>query len=96
MEALGNAKLFYHARDAIVFSEDLKTFIECDQIEMIHAFVKPCTRKSISTIAGSDAFASSSRIFRSSIDEEEPRGGLVFVLELGCYKGAMNYVMPHV
>ena len=80
-------KLFYHARDATVFSEDLKTFIESDQIEMIHAFVKPCTRKSISTIVGSGALASSSRTFLSSIDEAEPRGGLVFFLELGCYKG---------
>ena len=54
-------------------------------IDMIHAFLKPCTNDSIGSILGPDVFAASSGNFKAAVEEGASNHGLVFFLELGCY-----------
>ena len=77
--------LFYRAADGKSFLEDVKTFVESNQIDMIHSFIKPCTEEIIGSIIGADIFSASSSNFKAAIKEGESNDGLVFFLELGCY-----------
>lgn len=78
-------KLFYLAENVKTFSEDVKDLVESRRIDMIHAFLKPCTTKCLSNILGASTFASSSSEFQSNIQDGESIGSLIFFLELGCY-----------
>ena len=78
-------KLFYHSKDTQVFANDVKRFVDSGEIDMIHAFLKPCSQKTIENIVGSDAFQASSGNFQVAIKEGEAADDLVFFLELGCY-----------
>ena len=78
-------RLFYQATDSSLFLEDAKAFVESGQIDMIHAFLKPCTEGSIGSILGSDKFAASSKDFKSLIQTGESKKSLVYFLELGSY-----------
>lgn len=78
-------RLFYPACDASSFLEDVKTFAESGQIDMIHAFLKPCTNDFMSSILDPDAFAASSKEFKNLVQDGESNKSLVYFLELGCY-----------
>ena len=75
-------KLFYN--DMHTFIEDVK-FCVSRRIDMINAFLKPCTKKCLSTMIGEEALFSSSVEFQSAIESGEADGRLVFFLEHGYY-----------
>lgn len=83
-------KLFYHSKDTQAFASDMKRFVDSGRIDMIHAFLKPCTQKTIEKIVGSEAFQTSSENFRTTIREGEAGDDLVFYVELGCYMFGMS------
>ncbi len=85
-DVIRTCKLFYLASDTESFSRDVKAFVESGKIEMIHAFLKPCTEESIKSILGPNVFAASSSGFKNIIAEGELSNELVFFLELGCYR----------
>ena len=63
----------------------MKSFAGCSCIEMVHAFLKPCTRESMESILDPDVFAALSRHLKTVIEKGESNKDLVFFLELGCY-----------
>lgn len=83
--AICTYRIFYRAFDASMFLEDVKDFVESGHIDMIHAFLKPCTKECIGSILGSDEFAASSNEFKSLIQQGESTKSLVYFLELGSY-----------
>mmetsp|Transcript_24366 Transcript_24366/g.37055 ORF Transcript_24366/g.37055 Transcript_24366/m.37055 type:complete len:1065 (+) Transcript_24366:1685-4879(+) len=78
-------KLFYPACNSSVFLKDVKIFVSCGQIDMIHAFLKPCTKTSIASILGPDAYDASSTKFKKLVQDGESNKSLVYFLELACY-----------
>ena len=84
-EDLSLFKLLYHAEDVHASVKDVQFFVSSGYIEMIHAFLKPCSSKCWAKIVGDDTFSSTSTQFQSAIKLGDSTGDLAFFLELGCY-----------
>mmetsp|Transcript_40624 Transcript_40624/g.85318 ORF Transcript_40624/g.85318 Transcript_40624/m.85318 type:complete len:1056 (-) Transcript_40624:209-3376(-) len=76
-------KLFY--MDVSAFVDDVQVYTNSGIVDMIHAFLKPCTHSSLAKIVGDERFSSSSTQFQSTIKSGQEAGKLIFFLELGCY-----------
>ena len=78
-------KLFYPASNSSLLLKDVKSFVNSGKFDMIHAFLKPCTKTTIMSILGPDAFDTSSTKFKELVQDGESNKSLVYFLELGCY-----------
>lgn len=80
-------KAFYSQKcGAQYFIDEIKHLIE-EKVDMFHAFLKPSTKDCIANILGNDHYSSSSKVFKTSIEQGEKSGELVYYLELGVYVG---------
>ena len=77
--------LFYEEDAMTDFASDVQELVQGSSYEMIHAFIKPCSRSTISKIIGPKKFEASKPEFRQAIDEGEKNGKLVFYLEVARY-----------
>ena len=76
-------KVFYDERSGGQhFVEDVQRLTAMN-VDMIHAFIKPCTKNCIAQLVGEDKFASAKFAFQETISQGE--GGIVYFLELGVY-----------
>jgi alanine transaminase len=80
-------KAFYSQKNgAQYFINEVKHLIEAENVDMLHAFLKPSTKDCIASVVGNDAYSSSSDEFKNSIDQGGECGELVYYLELGVYE----------